>query len=482
MSEYQKCACPHCGQSIEYPAEGMGQSVPCPTCEKPFTLLPDVKIPCKEKLEIALPPAPESTPAQTSAQELETNVAGQPKTEWEEWIALNERLAERRIKSGIQLSDESNAARTSPETIPPASSPPPVQEYREPRPLFATLSESTICKVTKSGETPLHRAAKMGKINEIPKHLLTLELFIARDNSFGRKTPVHLAAEFGQLNKIPREFLTRETMTASTEYENKESRTGPTPPRTETPLHIAVRCGHADQIPVEFLTPEFLSIEASGYRETVLHFLARENRLDLVPAIYASSPMWNLRNSHGQTPREVVEANKSREAYVARVRSEPATEKQKEKLRWFGYAFEKTISKGEASDALDKCARDFPEKNRAYYNRPATDEQLAQLRAKANRVLTYGQAKDMISERAMAKRYDDRLAEIDENQHILHIHRLVYYRGEFCPHLTIGRVKKAAKALDKISPGWMDDKDCEELLLQKVAELNPEWAAKERWL
>jgi len=106
MNNFHKCKCPHCGQSIEYPAEGMGQTVPCPTCEKPFTLLPDVKIPCKEKLEIALPPAPESTPAQTSAQELETNVAGQPKTEWEEWIALNERLKQRRIQSGIPLSEE----------------------------------------------------------------------------------------------------------------------------------------------------------------------------------------------------------------------------------------------------------------------------------------------------------------------------------------------------------------------------------------
>jgi len=45
MSEYHKGACPHCGQSIEYPAEGTGQTVPCPTCEKPFVLLPDIVIP-----------------------------------------------------------------------------------------------------------------------------------------------------------------------------------------------------------------------------------------------------------------------------------------------------------------------------------------------------------------------------------------------------------------------------------------------------
>ncbi len=458
--DFQKCACPHCGQSIEYPAEGTGQAVPCPTCEKPVTL----------------------TPGELS----QTNDEAQSKTAWDEWIALNERLAERRAKSGIPLADESTAAQVS-----TADNSPPVEEYKEPRPLFATLSEATIRKVTKAGETPLYRAAKMGRIAEIPKQLLTLELFMAKDNSFGRKTPVHIAAEFGQLNKVPREFLTSETMTASTEYENKESRTGPTPPRTETPLHIAVRCGHADQIPVEFLTPEFLSIEASGYRETVLHYLARENRLDLVPAVYANAPMWNLRNSYGQTPRDVVEANKSRKAYVARVRSEPATEKQKEKLRWFAYAFEETISKGEASDVLDRCAREFPEKDRAYYNRPATEEQFERLkpllkkrRAKLENynALTYGQAKDLISDWDMQEREIAREKQDRDDHYNFVIESCIHHQYGFSPHLTFGRVKKAAKALDEISPGWMDNKDCEKLLLQKVAELNPEWAAKERWL
>ena len=48
--------------------------------------------------------------------------------------------------------------------------------------------------------------------------------------------------------------------------------------------------------------------------------------------------MWNLKNSSGQTPRDIVETNIEQETYVARVRAEPATEKQKEKLGWFGCA------------------------------------------------------------------------------------------------------------------------------------------------
>jgi len=636
MSEYQKCACPHCGQSIEYPAEGMGQTVPCPTCEKPFTLLPDVKIPCKEKLEVALPPAPESTPAQTSAQELETNVADQPKTEWEEWIALNERLKQRRMQSGIPLSEEitfdtwetqksssphsvstsqnksrehyqmycpdccgsmnvafaavgkkqicqhcqleivpiffrqkpqqNKTSKRSPEkqqagkpasgsrsparkipsrptnfaapyvvsTNPTANQrwvivdtetdgltnpihvveiaaqlmqgsepigkpfqvylnhnvpiptrafavhgysqeflrvnglPPveaheafrqyagespivahslgfdwnralepewarlglmpigrrgfctvslsrrvlmaeqsfklddlkmrfgladgpshkafadvavvvrlfreilrprleaaglttfeswqqfaqlkpvskcwrqidpshelsqphrnlrPILETREPgsqfavpsaapekrrkRWQYATLIEDAIRQTDAKGNTPLHRAAMTGRISEIPKNLLSIELFLVRNNSFYGDTPIHAAAKSGQLDKIPKEFLTRETMTASDIYGNGRG-------RTPTPLERAIEYGHADQIPKEFLTPEILAMRGGE----IIFRLAECKRLDVVPEIYANSSIWQLRNSLGETPREAFNRVVERES------------KQREKAAW----------------------------------------------------------------------------------------------------------------------------------------------------
>src|SRR5579862_4356401 len=315
MSDLLKCECPHCAQSIEYPAEGTGQAVLCPTCKEPFVLTPESPPTSSGSIVNPLTPAQE-----------------EPK-------------ARKPVRTNL-----------------------------------SKLTKETIRTKTQTGDTPLHRAAKTGRISEIPRHLLTTELFMARNNSFSRETPLHLAAQYGHLDKVPKEFLTKETLTASTEYERKESKTGLTPPRTETPLHVAARYGHADQIPKEFLTPEFLSIEASGYRLTVLHQLAYAKRLDLVPDIYANSEMWNLKNSQGLTPREVLESVIQREDYVAKVRTEPATEKQKEKLRYFGYAFDESISKGQASDAIDKCVKDFPEKDLAYYNRPATEEQLAELR------------------------------------------------------------------------------------------------------
>jgi uncharacterized Zn finger protein (UPF0148 family) len=52
MSNFLKCECPHCGQSIEYPAEGTGQTVPCPTCEKLITLTIAFQRQVKEDLQI----------------------------------------------------------------------------------------------------------------------------------------------------------------------------------------------------------------------------------------------------------------------------------------------------------------------------------------------------------------------------------------------------------------------------------------------
>jgi len=127
--------------------------------------------------------------------------------------------------------------------------------------------------------------------------------------------------------------------------------------------------------------------------------------------------MWNLRNSSGQTPREVLERNLKREVYVERVRKEPATEKQKEKLRYFGCTWDEGITKGQASDALDEIVRRFPEKNAEYYNRPATEEQREKLRylgknpdqdlSDTGELLTYEQAKDWIWECEMDKRRDE---------------------------------------------------------------------------
>lgn len=442
MSDFLKCACPHCGQSIEYPAEGTGQTVPCPTCEKSFVLTP------------ANPPN-------------------------------NSDSNEKPIES---VKDESRARKAA-------------------RSKLSQLTAVTIREKTTAGNTPLHLAAKNGHIDLIPSHLLSEELFMDRNRD--GNTPLHIAAMHGNLYQVPRRFLTKETLTITTTtyYAPNGFHITGSGYKALCPnvLHIAAISGYVDQIPKEFFTPEFLQIETTGYKNTLLEYLVKSKRLDLLPENYANNELWNAKDRDGHTPLQHLEYliereaqrqtwQAERESYVARVRNEPATEKQKEKLRYFGYAFDETITKGQASDALDKCVRDNPEKDSAYYNRPPTEEQLEKIRElneESVRIdgeerfdletLTYGKAKDIIQEREM---YERKEKEEEFGREILI--DMVAFRDWFnevtiYPGLTRGRVKKAAKVLDENQPGWSNDKNSEEILSKKVAELNPELATREGW-
>jgi hypothetical protein len=331
---------------------------------------------------------------------------------------------------------------------------------------LAKLTEATIRSTTKSGDTPLHRAAKNGKIHEIPSHLLDLGLFLARNT--GGETPLHFAAKHGHLKQVPAEFLTRETVTALDYY-------------GRTPLHVAADYGHADQIPREFLTPEFLSIPTkNSTSNTVLHIVAERNELAKLPSDCVTPEMWKVKNGSGRTPRDVLEARIEREAYVAGVRNEPATEKQKGKLRFFGYTWAEGVTKGQASDALDECVRKFPDIERAYQNRPATKEQREKLLSYgknpdkyADEPLTYEQANEWI----LDCRHDEEEKSLDDSdaEYLIDAAR---GSGHY-PGLTRKRVRNAVKALDESRPGWREDKNHIDIMLAKVAELNPELL--ERW-
>ena len=82
-------------------------------------------------------------------------------------------------------------------------------------------------------------------------------------------------------------------------------------------------------------------------------------------------------------------------------RNDPATERQKAKLLFFGCTWDEGITKGQASDAIDECIKKFPEREFTYQNRPATEEQKALLRKYGKRplrTLTYARARDKIKE------------------------------------------------------------------------------------
>ena len=144
----------------------------------------------------------------------------------------------------------------------------------------------------------------------------------------------------------------------------------------------------------------------------------------LLPDIVIPSAPPKVAQAQTRKPEEA-----DRAAYVERMRSEPATEKQKEKLRYFGYTVRPGMTKGEASDAIDECIRLHPEKDRDYYDRPATEEQMAKLKkfaetdedmaiglqevAEEGSQITYGQAKDWLWQCEMDARKRRELAEIE---------------------------------------------------------------------
>lgn len=547
MGEFLKCECSHCGQPIEFPSDGIGETVPCPTCEKSVkltaTILEQVKdvvqIPAKSSIQksemISIPAAdpasivfkracsarepklpkylhypPEPRPPNYNS-DLDYDYVGENK-KWMQEVKKRETINRRLFvvhrakfklwnakhnwgddawlpssfpKSPLAPSDseEVELQKALLENISLPTNSPPISGLERGGSKLSKLTDETIREKTSAGNTPLHLAAKKGRIDLIPSQLLKVEMFMDRNRE--GNTPLHIAARNGTLNQVPRQFFTKETLTIS----NGTWITGSGyQAHGDTVLHAAAISGHFDQIPKEFMTLEFLKIEATGYRLTVLQYLLMSNSLDVIPNIFTNSALLDYRNSRGWTLRQEIETKRESEAYVARVRCEPATDKQKEKLRWFGCTFDEGLTKGQASDALDKCVRDFPEREQAYYSRPATEEQMTKLRSHYGKNLdevdepfTYGKVKDLIWERDMEKRHSDRVAEIEEMDYEFTILGFLRWREERYRHLTYSRVKKAAKALDKINPGWTKGGDSDTLLLQKVTELFPEFAAKENW-
>jgi uncharacterized tellurite resistance protein B-like protein len=83
-------------------------------------------------------------------------------------------------------------------------------------------------------------------------------------------------------------------------------------------------------------------------------------------------------------------------------RNELATEEQKEKLRFFGCTWDDGITAGQASDALEDCARQFPDAEADYQkSQPATEMQKEKLRffgCTWNGDITVGKASEALGE------------------------------------------------------------------------------------
>jgi hypothetical protein len=165
------------------------------------------------------------------------------------------------------------------------------------RSTFQTLNATSILKQTKHGDTPVHRAAKQGRLNEIPIDLLSVDSFLIA-NSDGR-----------------------------------------------TPLHIAAMNSHLDQVPAQFLTEATLSAR-DVYGSAVLHRAAENGSLAQIPPALLTEKLMSLRNRQNQTVSDVLEAHQP-------------TQRQVAYLRDLGVSFnEKTLTKGLASHLINSALRE----------------------------------------------------------------------------------------------------------------------------
>ena len=176
MSEYHKCTCPHCGQSIEYPAEGTGQTVPCPTCEKPFRLFPEIAIPA---VKITVAAAPTQKPVQ------QNTAAPEP----------DQKPIEQKRRRSLHRAANDGQFGEIPSHL---------------------LSIELFTVKNKAGETPLHVAARRGHLDQVPRQFLTKETMTIKKGvgsyltGSGKvaytETPLHMAVRCGYADQLPDNF------------------------------------------------------------------------------------------------------------------------------------------------------------------------------------------------------------------------------------------------------------------------------------
>jgi hypothetical protein len=93
-------------------------------------------------------------------------------------------------------------------------------------------------------------------------------------------------------------------------------------------------------------------------------------------------------------------------------RNDPASEAQKAKLAFFRCTWDDGISYGQACDALDECARRYPDVEAAYLNGPVTEAQRATLLSLGvefinTKCSSFGQAEQLISDLQTKKFWEE---------------------------------------------------------------------------
>ena len=186
----------------------------------------------------------------------------------------------------------------------------------KPLPRFITPALLTNLVLTQEGTTtPLHIAAKYGRLGDLPAGCLSIAMATTRDVK--ERTPLHIAIEAGTFQNVPKHLLNRNTVMAVDQC-------------GVSVLDLAFKHGVADRIPppLRRLSPDYMWIELQddlrrGHFESPLlndpavlsqappfaptasslaHWLAREGHLSSLPLALQSDLFVALRDQDGKCP------------------------------------------------------------------------------------------------------------------------------------------------------------------------------------
>lgn len=145
------------------------------------------------------------------------------------------------------------------------------------------------------GKTPLHTAARMGYLHQVPTRMLTPKYLLCGPPH--TDSALHIATRAGFLQQIPERVLTTELLLA----QNHEGLTA---------LFIASISGHLDHIPKALLTQKALlaSVGRSNCQgsSTALHAAATIGEIKKIPPEILTAEVLLTPNSDGHTPIELV--------------------------------------------------------------------------------------------------------------------------------------------------------------------------------
>lgn len=142
----------------------------------------------------------------------------------------------------------------------------------------------------KGGKNILHIAASCNKLEELPKDIMSEELFMEKDD-WG-STPLHNACMSRRLSEVPKEFLNTKTLSVKDDVGNSV-------------YHIAARFAGLCDIPKETLSSIAKSLDKDDLQYLIDYSEKLEQKDALITLLKESNKRKVIKNLDSQKNKEV---------------------------------------------------------------------------------------------------------------------------------------------------------------------------------